>query len=145
MHSPLIPITLPIGLARPMMLARRRLLGMVQGAARETDEGFVQAYTRLVAAVEATFRQEESLLEKAGCDAVRDTRREHALLLNALHRAAPRVEAGGLSLGREVVAALDALLSPCRFGLPLPPAAGIRPHHAPPAHGRAAASGAHAR
>ena len=99
------------GIVHAMTLARKRLLSCINKAAQEPDEQFSSAFVRLVAAVECTFRNEETLMETVGHPGFRDRRRDNALLLGALHHAASQVEAGNLALGREVIAALPGLLS----------------------------------
>lgn len=101
----------PHGIVRAMTHARKHLLVQVRDTAGEPDERFPAAFTRLVAAIEAAFRHEESLMETAGVPGLREQRQDNALLLNALHHALPQVEAGNLAVGREVVAALRDLLS----------------------------------
>jgi len=54
-------------------------------------------------------------MDAAGTPGLREQRRDNALLLNALHHAVPRIEAGELGIGREVLAALPDLLSLHRF------------------------------
>ncbi|SFD28645.1 bacteriohemerythrin [Massilia yuzhufengensis] len=100
---------------RALTHARKGLLTQVHAAAGEPDERFPSAFARLLAAIEAAFRHEETLMETIGFPGVREQRRDNALLLNALHHAAPRVEDGELGIGREVVAALPGLLSLHRF------------------------------
>ena len=101
----------PHGIVHAMTLARKRLLTCISKAAQEPDEQLFSAFGRLVAAAECSFRNEETLMETAGHPGFRDRRRDNALLLGALHRAASQVEAGNLALGREVIAALPGLLS----------------------------------
>ena len=100
---------------RAMAHARNALLARVCAAGHTPDAAFPAAFGHLAAAVEAAFRKEEIQMEAIGFPGVREQRRDNALLLNALHHAVPRVEAGDLALGREVVAALPALLSLHRF------------------------------
>lgn len=115
----MIPVWLspraPHTVVRALAHARKSLLAQVRAAAGEPDGSFPAAYTRLVAAIEAAFRHEETLMEAIGFPGVREQRRDNALLLNALHHVAPRVEAGEHGIGREVVAALPELLSLHRF------------------------------
>lgn len=105
----------PHTVVRALAHARSGLLLQVRAAAGEPDERFAAAFAHMVAAIEAAFRHEETLMETIGFPGVREQRRDNALLLNALHHAAPRVEAGELAIGREVVAALPELLSLHRF------------------------------
>jgi hypothetical protein len=99
------------GIVHAMTLARNRLLACIRRAALEPDERFPSAFGRLVAAVECTFRNEETLMESAGHSGLADRRQNNALLLGALHHAASQVEAGNLAIGREVIAAMPGLLS----------------------------------
>ena len=119
-----------------MSNARKRLLARVREAGAEPDEGFPAAFARLVAEIEAAFRNEETLMEAAGFPDLRERRRDDALLLAALHHALSQVEQGNPATGREAVAALRDLLSLHRFsGLRLLATAqrGVLAHR----HGRA--------
>jgi len=100
---------------RALAHARTALLHRVRAAAGEPDASFPTAFGHVVAAIEAAFRHEEVLMEALGLPRLREQRRDNALLLGALHHAAPRVEAGELGTGREVLAALPGLLSLHRF------------------------------
>lgn len=105
----------PHTVVRALAHARNALLVQVRAAACAPDHCFPASFARLVAAVEAAFRHEETLMETIGFPGVREQRRDNALLLNALHHAEPRVEAGELGTGREVLLALPGLLSLLRF------------------------------
>lgn len=105
----------PHGIVRALTLARNHLLVQVRATAAEPDERFAAAFARLVAQIEAAFRQEEILMESAGAPGLHAQRQDNALLLSALHHALPQVEAGNLAVGREVVAALRDLLALHRF------------------------------
>ena len=130
----------PHNAVRGMAHARSGLLRQVRATAEAPDERFPEVFAHLVVAIEAAFRKEEILMETIGFPGVREQRRDNALLLNALHHAAPRIEAGELGIGREVVAALPCLLSLHRFSglrvlssargavLALRRGAGTRPH-----------------
>ena len=102
---------------------RERLLALLARLRRSPDPGFAQRFPAVVAAVEAAFRHEEVLLERLGEACLHPRRADHAVLLCALHRTASRVEAGDLVLGRQVAAALDAILR-----LPLQASAPHLPH-----------------
>lgn len=104
---------------------RKALRARVAAAQAEPDAGFAQHFAGLVAAVEAGFRHEEALLEMLGDACLHPRRADHAVILSALHRTAPRVESGDVKLGRQVATALDAVLcQPCRPMVP--PAAHVR-------------------
>lgn len=102
-------------IVRALAHARKLLLAQVRSVGGEPDARFPAAFVQLAAAIEAAFRHEEALMDAIGFPGVVEQRRDNALLLSALHHAAPRVEAGDLGLGREVVAALPDLLSLHRF------------------------------
>lgn len=89
---------------------RRLLLGRIAALRRSPDTAFAQQFAAVVEQVESTFRHEESLLELLGDACLHPRRAEHATILCALHRTAARVEAGDLQRGREVAAALEAIL-----------------------------------
>jgi len=98
-----------------MARTRTTLLRQVEAAGTEPDDRFATAFIHLVDAIDAALRKEELLMETIGFDGVHEQRRDNALLLSALHHAAPRVEAGEIGVGREVVDALPGLLSLHRF------------------------------
>lgn len=89
---------------------RGRLLARLAVLRRSPDPEFARRFPAMVAAVEAAFRHEEALLELLGAACLHPRRADHAMILCALHRSAPRVEEGNVTLGRQVVSALDALL-----------------------------------
>ena len=108
---------------------RRLLLGRAGALCAAADADFARHFPGFVAAVEAGFRHEEALLELVGDACLRPRRADHAVILCALHRSASQVERGDLELGRQVVAALAALLG--QAGAP-PPAAPVRMAAPPP-------------
>lgn len=111
--------------------ALRRRVAALRGL---PDADFADAYTAMVAAVEAGFRHEEVLLELLDGACPPACLADHATLLCALHRAMPRVENGDLRLGRELVDALDAVLMLPRRPLVHPPyLVPARHHHTAPA------------
>ena len=104
-------ITIPLLAASAALRHRRRLLlGRIDALYAANDAEFVRRFPAAVAAVETGFRHEEALLERLGDACLRPRRADHALILCALHRTATQVERGNLVLGRQVVAALAALL-----------------------------------
>ena len=124
-------IAMPAKMACAALHHRRKLLLCRIGALRaDTDADFARHFPGFVAEVEATFRHEEALLELLGDACLRPRRADHAVILCALHRTASQVEHGELVLGRQVAAALAALLgqpgalppgTPLRPAVPLPP------------------------
>lgn len=98
---------------------RKTLRARIASLASVTDTEFACQFPALVAAVEAGFRHEEALLELLGDACLHPRRADHAVILCALHRTMARVEDGDVTLGRQVIHALDAVLSkPCHPVLP---------------------------
>lgn len=126
------------GLAQPAAAAalqrcRRDLRSRVARLRSQPDDLFAQAFSTVVAALEAGFRHEETLLELLGDAWLHARRADHAIILCALHRTLSQVEAGDVALGRQVAEALDAVLA-----LPCEPAMAHAPDRAPPRrHARA--------
>lgn len=113
------PIRMPAHAACAVLRHGRRLLrARVSALLALPDAAFAQAFPGVVAAVEAAFRHEEALLELLGEACLHPRRADHAVILCALHRSAARVEGGDLERGRQVVAALDAILAPPAAFLP---------------------------
>lgn len=104
---------------------RRRLLARLALLRRRPDPAFAKGFAGLVAAVEAEFRHEEALLDLRGQACLHPRLADDAVILCALHRTAARVEAGDVALGRQVAAALDAILR-------LPPTTTLAIRHAQP-------------
>ncbi|MGZ5182150.1 MAG: hypothetical protein ACXWC2_16825 [Ramlibacter sp.] len=90
---------------------RSTLRARVKALRSEPDRKFVNDFPELVAAVEASFRHEESMLELLGDACLHPRRADHAVILCALHRTAPRVESGDVGLGRQVADALEHVLT----------------------------------
>jgi len=112
----------------------------------QPDDAFVHDFPAVVAAVEAGFRHEETLLELLGGTDLHPCRADHAVILSALHRTQARVESGDVALGRQVADALDAVLArPWQAGAaPVPVPAPVSPHSHPHPHPpRRVASRAH--
>lgn len=117
-------IHLPARVACAALAQRRRLLReRVSALALLPDKEFAAAFPAVVVAVEAAFRHEEALLELLGDACLHPRRADHAAILCALHRTASRVEAGDVARGRQVAAALAAILCP---PTPAPAAAPLR-------------------
>lgn len=98
-----------------MRHARKLLCARIAALAAAPDDDFIAGWPLLVAEVEATFRHEETLMECSGHGNLQAHLADNALALCALHRVTPRIEAGDTALGREALAALDAILSLHRF------------------------------
>jgi hemerythrin len=106
--------------------ARRHLCSRIRETVEAADPDFVRAFPAIVAAVEASFRQEETMLEALGDGQMHAHRAENATLLCALHRVLPQVEAGDLALGRQVLGALRDVLALHHLSAGLVLAAGAR-------------------
>jgi hypothetical protein len=126
------------GLAQPAAAAalqrcRRDLRSRVARLRKQPDDSFAQAFSAVVAALEAGFRHEETLLELLGDAWLHPRRADHAIILCALHRTLSQVEAGDVALGRQVADALDAVLAlPCEATAePAPDRAASRRHARP--------------
>jgi len=91
--------------------ARRSLCNRLERMAGMPDEAFCQNFAMVVAEVEAGFRHEETAMEMLGYAHLREHREENAVILRALHRALPEVDAGDCALGRQLVAALRQVLA----------------------------------
>lgn len=99
--------------------SRHALCARIAALQAQPDHGFIDAFAQVVAAVEAGLRHEEALLDRIGGICLRTRRADDAVILRALHRVTPDVERGDLALGREVAAALGAVLG----AMLVPPAA----------------------
>lgn len=100
--------------------SRHALCARVAALEGQPDHGFAESFAQVVAAVEAGLRHEEALLDRIGGICLRTRRADDAVILRALHRVTPEVERGDVTLGRDVVAALGAVLG----AMLVPPAAG---------------------
>jgi len=114
---------------------RKKLRARVAALRPLPDAEFTEQFAGMVAAVEAGFRHEEALLELLGDACLRPRLADHAVMLCALHRVAPKVEGGDVDLGRQVVDALGHALE-----LPLP----LAPLWSAPRHVATAAGSRHA-
>lgn len=116
----------PAGACAALQHRRRLLLERVAALRTCPDSEFAREFPAVVNAVEAAFRHEEALLELLDEACLHPRRADHASILCALHRTVTRVEGGDLQRGREVAAALEAIL-----GAPplpaVPPPGGVRP------------------
>lgn len=97
--------------------ARARLSREIDYLAAQSDTDFADGWAGMVAATEATFRQEESIMDLAGHAGLTAHIAQDARVLAALHHVTPRVEAGDIHLGREALAALAAIVSTHRYGV----------------------------
>lgn len=65
------------------------------------DKEFPAEFVKLVANIEADFREEERLMENLDYPGIQGHLEQHARVLGALHHVAPRVLEGDIALGRE--------------------------------------------
>lgn len=103
--------TQPRALCAAIRHARRSLCNRLERMAPMPDEAFCRDFAAVVAAVEAGFRHEELAMEMLGYAHLREQLEENAVILRALHRALPEVDAGNCALGRQLVAALREVLA----------------------------------
>ncbi len=116
----------PVTTQAALLRARRLLCRRIDRTSTMSDSWIARDFARLVAAVEADFRQEESAADLCAPSHLHAQLADHALILAALHRTAPAVAAGDAALGRAVLRALRDLLDTRRAGFP-GPASGGRP------------------
>lgn len=135
------PPTSPHALGAAIRHARKALCRRVDALAAEADPAFIKGFASIVAMIEAAFRHEEAGMETLGDDRLRDHREENAVILAALHRVLPQVEAGDCGLGRQVLAALRDLLELHRITTDLALAAA--PRAGAGLHGKAARATLH--
>lgn len=107
-----------------------RMLCARLGAALDLDDAaFQSGFAGVVAAVEAGLRHEEAILDRLGQATVRDCIADNAVLLRALHRVLPLVEAGDTALGRDAIGALRDVLALRRLACDVALAAMASPVH----------------
>jgi hypothetical protein len=118
--------TRPRTLLSALRHARKALCCRLQAALRQPDPDFAQGFGTLVAEVEAIFRHEELIMGTLGYERQREQREENAVVLSALHRVLPQVEAGDAALGRTVMGALLEVLALHRLSVGLAPAVALQ-------------------
>jgi hypothetical protein len=101
--------------------SRQVLCARVATLQSQPDAAFIDAFPAVVAAVEIGFRHEEMLLDRIGGTCLRTRHADDAVILCALHRVTPCIERGDIALGRQVAAALGAVLSLRPVPVPVPP------------------------
>lgn len=121
-----LPASSPQTMCGAIRHSRKHLCSRIRQAAEGSDADFARAFPAIVAAVEASFRQEETMMERLGDEQLHAHRAENATLLCALHRVMPQVEAGDLALGRQVLGALRDVLALHHLSAGLALAAGAR-------------------
>jgi hemerythrin len=83
--------------------ARRTTALQLERLSHTADDGFADGFNELIADLEASFRDEEAVMEALNHQALRSHREQHARALSALHHAQPQVEGGDIALGREAL------------------------------------------
>ena len=121
----------PRALCTALRHGRKMLCRQIATLAAAPDEALAHGFAALVAAVEATFRHEELIMETLGYVQLHEHRAENAVVLSALHRVLPDIEDGDHALARQVLAALGDVLALHRLSADLalavaPPAADVR-------------------
>jgi hypothetical protein len=104
-------------LATALQHVRKHLCRQIDQLAGQQDADFATGWTKLVAATEAAFRHEETVMELAHYPGLAIHRAENARILGALHHVTPRVDAGDSGVGRAALAALAAIVSSHRYGV----------------------------
>ena len=89
---------------------------------------FAAGWSDLVAGAETAFREEERVMEQVRYAGLAEHMAENACILSALHHVSPRVDDGDHGIGREVLAALAAIISSHRCGVRVRPLAAARLH-----------------
>ena len=107
--------------------ARRAMSTRMERLAHTSDDQFADGFTALIADIEASFRDEESIMEALNYPALRSHREQHARALSALHHAQPQVEGGDIGLGREALELLPKWLLLHRSTMDLALASATRP------------------
>lgn len=113
------PLACALGAA--LQHTRARLARDIDYLAAQTDTGLAEGWTSMVAATEATFRQEEAIMDLAGYAGLPAHIAQDARVLAALHHVTARVEAGDIGSGRAALAALAAIVATHRYGVGLAP------------------------
>lgn len=113
-------------LAATMKQARRAMSSQVERLMHTPDDQFADGFKHLIACLEASFRDEEAVMEALNYPALRSHREQHARALSALHHAQPQVEGGDIALGREALALLPKWLLLHRSTMDLALAAAAR-------------------
>jgi hemerythrin len=107
--------------------ARRSIATGMERLSHTADDQFADGFTALIADLEASFRDEESVMEALNYPALRSHREQHARALSALHHAQPQVEGGDIGLGREALELLPKWLLLHRSTMDLALASATRP------------------
>ena len=70
---------------------------------RASDEEFIARFTQFIGMVEQAFHKEEGWMVELDFPGFRQHLEEHAMVLSALHHAAPHIAEGDLGEGREII------------------------------------------
>lgn len=123
----------PSSVSRTARAAVRRvhkhLCARLTAAAAAPDDELAREFACVVAAVEAGLRHEEIVLEQVKHPGIQVCIADNAVLLRALHRVLPAVEAGDAALGRDTLGALHDVLALRRLACDAALAAVASPVH----------------
>jgi hypothetical protein len=104
-------------LSTALQHTRARLTRAISYLAAQPDSGFAEGWASMVAATEATFRQEETIMDLAGYAGLPAHIAQDARVLAALHHVTAPVEAGDTGIGRQALAALAAIVATHRYAV----------------------------
>ncbi|WP_332878485.1 hypothetical protein [Massilia sp. S19_KUP03_FR1] len=114
--------------------SRKQLCHQIDQLAARPEASFASGWNALVAAAEAAFRHEESLMELMAYVGLAAHREENARTLSALHHVTPRVDGGDTGIGREALAALAVIVSSHRYSVGSAADLHLRGHKVTPGH-----------
>ena len=118
---------------------RKQLCHQIDQLAARPDASFASGWSALVAAAEAAFRHEESIMELVAYAGLAAHREENARTLSALHHVTAQVEGGDTGSARAALGALAAIVSSHRYGVGV--GVGVGPAAAPHLRGHKTAPG----
>jgi hemerythrin len=98
---------------------RKQLCHQIDELAARPDAAFASGWSALVAATEAAFRHEESVMELMAYAGLAAHREENARTLSALHHVTPQVDGGDTGIGRAALDALAAIVAAHRYSVGL--------------------------
>lgn len=114
MHT-ISPIDRAHAVAAALQHTRRQLCHQIAQLAARPDPAFVTGWPGLVAAAEAAFRHEESIMAHLAYPGLAAHREENARTLSALHHVTPQIDGGDTAIGRAALDALAVIVSSHRY------------------------------
>lgn len=122
-ERPIMHTTAPSGAAHAIGTAlqhtRKQLCHQIDLLAARPDAAFASGWSALVAATEAAFRHEESVMELVAYAGLAAHRAENARTLSALHHVTAQVDGGDTGTGRAALDALAAIVASHRYSVGL--------------------------